>query len=494
MENPKDLLEVGNRLKAAGYDDPTLAASLGLPHFADWRHADIPVYERRLDDAAPLAGLIRVFLFGHDCSRADLESVLSPGGVGALCAHGLMTVSGRDLHPEARLTPFAGLIFAHDPETRAIPEPDHVLGIGPATRTLHALTVRPRLGQALDVGTGCGVQALCLAQHADRVIATDVNRRALWFAGLNAALNGIDNVELRVGNLLEPVVDEMFDLVVANPPFVLSPDAAFVFRDAGQDGNVSRSLVSAVPSILRPGGFAQLLINWEVEADGDWAREPKSWIADTTCDGWLLAARMEDGLAYAAKWNAWLREPDPPRFAAALDRWRTYFADREITAVATGSITLRQRVHGTRWWRADWAAGEIGPHAGDQVRRVFAAQDQGPLQVADRTLLAMTPRFVDAHRLDQTLRYRDGAYVVDAVQLRLDDGVGMISAIEPQAMLVLLAIDGYRTLGQVLDEASNGLTTEEAETLARVTIPTVQHLVELGMMVLDEPMSPASHA
>ena len=488
VDNVTDLSEVGTRLKAAGYDEGALAASLGIPRFADWRRADIPVYERRLDSDTPLSRLIRVFLLGHDCSRTELESILSQPGVDALGTHGLVTIRGTALHPRARLTPFAGMIFAHDPDTHAIPEPDHVLGIGPASRTLHALTVRSQVERALDLGTGCGVQALCLARHTDRVIATDVNRRALWFASINSALNGIDNVELREGNLLEPAMGETFDLVVANPPFVLSPDAAFVFRDAGEEGNVSRSIVSAVPSILRPGGFAQLLINWEVGADSDWERGPRAWLAGTDCDGWLLQARLEDGLTYAAKWNAWVREPDPPRFAAALDRWRDYFAGRDVAAIATGAIMLRRSINGTPWWRATPAPGAMGLHAGAQVLRVFAAQDQVRMQADDQSLLAMTPRFMDDHRLDQTLRYHNGAYFVDDVQLRVNDGVGISCAVDPQALLVLLTIDGKQTLRQLLDEAGDGLSSEEAASMAELTLSTVRRLVALGMMVLDEPM------
>ena len=56
---------------------------------------------------------------------------------------------------------------------------DHVLGISSAATSLAQLTVREPVGRALDLGTGCGVQALHLAAHCRRVVATDVNQRAL---------------------------------------------------------------------------------------------------------------------------------------------------------------------------------------------------------------------------------------------------------------------------------------------------------------------------
>ena len=56
---------------------------------------------------------------------------------------------------------------------------DHVLGISSASTSLAQLTLREPVGRALDLGTGCGVQALHLARTASQVVATDVNRRAL---------------------------------------------------------------------------------------------------------------------------------------------------------------------------------------------------------------------------------------------------------------------------------------------------------------------------
>ncbi len=111
---------------------------------------------------------------------------------------------------------------------------DHVLGVGGASTMLAQCTVRPEVERALDLGTGCGVQAFHLAGHAQEVIGTDISDRCLEFASFNAALNGIP-LEVRRGSLFEPVEEERFDLVVSNPPFVIgSPsDARHDYRDSG---------------------------------------------------------------------------------------------------------------------------------------------------------------------------------------------------------------------------------------------------------------------
>src|SRR5581483_1890218 len=98
---------------------------------------------------------------------------------------------------------------------------NHVLGISPASTSLAQQTIREPFGRALDLGTGCGVQALHLARHCEEVVATDVNSRALWMTRFNAALNGV-RVDVRDGSFFEPISDERFDLITTNPPFVIS--------------------------------------------------------------------------------------------------------------------------------------------------------------------------------------------------------------------------------------------------------------------------------
>ena len=66
-------------------------------------------------------------------------------------------------------------------------------------------------------------------------------------------LNGVDNVETRAGSFFEPVAGEQFDLVVANPPYVVSPETAYLFRDGGMRGDgVSELVVRGIPQRLAP--------------------------------------------------------------------------------------------------------------------------------------------------------------------------------------------------------------------------------------------------
>lgn len=124
----------------------------------------------------------------------------------------------------------------------------------------------------LDVGTGSGVIALTLAQKfpGAKIIATDVSDDALLLARENATRLQIDRVEFRNSDLLENV-DEKFDLIVANLPYISRHDrdqlAAEVLRDpevavfAGEKGDeIIRQLIEASPAYLNAGSLLALEI------------------------------------------------------------------------------------------------------------------------------------------------------------------------------------------------------------------------------------------
>ena len=81
------------------------------------------------------------------------------------------------------LVPHGDLLIASDRDAEGEAAADWVAGIHPPSLTLGP-TVRRSVERALDVGTGCGVgsAALPASRHAERVVATDVNARALTFA------------------------------------------------------------------------------------------------------------------------------------------------------------------------------------------------------------------------------------------------------------------------------------------------------------------------
>jgi release factor glutamine methyltransferase len=119
--------------------------------------------------------------------------------------------------------------------------------------------------RVLDVCTGSGVLALSAATTGATVTAVDVSRRAILTVQLNARRNGL-RVRTRRGRSYEPVAGERFDLIVSNPPYVPSTDAALPTRGAarawkaGRDGRVVLDqLCDGALDHLRPGGSILLV-------------------------------------------------------------------------------------------------------------------------------------------------------------------------------------------------------------------------------------------
>src|SRR4051794_17482536 len=187
---------------------------------------------------------------------------------------------------------FDGLRLVCDPHEED-GQPDIVRGAREAARTLAALIVRRPVARALDLGTGCGVIALTLARHSDRVIGTDGNPRAIDMARRSAQLSSISNVEWRAGDRYDPGAGERFDLLACNPPHVLTPE----------------ELVSAAGEHLAPGGLAHFLVNWSHPPD-DWAAPLRDWIP-SGCDALALRLSSRSPREHA---EAGLRDADVARW------------------------------------------------------------------------------------------------------------------------------------------------------------------------------------
>jgi methylase of polypeptide subunit release factors len=357
-----------------------------------------------------------------------------------------------------------------------------VLGFSLPTRTLGRLPARRPIEAALDLGTGSGYQALLAARHAARVAAVDVNPRALAFTRFNALLNGVANVETREGNLLEPVEGERFDLIVSNPPHVVSPDADFVFRDSGLEGDsLAEVLLRRLPEQLAEGGLAHVLLSWVHEPDEDCSAPLRRWLDRSGCDALVLHYASYDPLAYAAGWNRPLRF-DPAVYAAALDRWADSYRRLGIEALAEGVVVIRRRAGGrNRVWTQSPSPEEIG-RAGEHVLRLFDSHDLLARLAGEDELLAQ--RFVLApdHRFVQTVRLA-GQAEPESTILRLEDGFRFEVELDPALVQLLSQLGEPRPLGEALDAIVEQARGAEPEQIAAAVLPQIARLVELGFLV-----------
>ena len=390
--------------------------------------------------------LIRLFLLGVPVARERLDELVGADLRARLAQSGLLVDEGDAVRGAARIVPHDELLIASD-HSSAEEHADHVPGVHRPSVALAHMTVRGTGERALDLCTGNGIQAILLAAHAKSVVATDVNARALAYADFNVALNGAGNVETRLGSFFEPVDGEQFDLVVANPPYVVSPESAFLFRDGGLRGDaVSEHVVRRAPESLAPGGFASLMIAWALDPDDPMER-PRSWLEGSGCDAFLLHTATDDPIETAAVWNRELAD-QPDAYADAIDRWLDYYRELGIEQLAYACLVLRKRADGRDGWFETLELPRAGLRpAGRHVRQLFDTHDR--LAAVDG-LLDRRLRVVDDAVVTQEMRFGDAHWESQSLTLRLDAGLPFSAELDPQTARIVRELDGSKTLGTTL--------------------------------------------
>jgi methylase of polypeptide subunit release factors len=480
--------ELGAALRRVGYSEAGVIRLLGDEAYSNDRE-DTPVDDRRLPQTR-LATVIRALFLQLPVSTSDAVGALGHRGVDALAATGLADV-GDDVDPRARVLPIHDLLLAADGYTSDVEDPpDYVAGYTPTSRLCDSLTPRPRVARALDVGTGSGVHALLAASHARSVVATDVNPRALAYTTLNAALNGVTNIECRAGSLFEPVEGESFDLITCNAPYVVSPENRWAYRDAGlRADEISERLVREAANHLADGGFATLLVSWLADDEDAPDERVLAWTEATGCDSWILSAWDVDPLDHAATWNSHLAA-DRERFGEALDVWTEYLADLGARRVCEGAVLLHRRGGRRHTARVDAVDEDELEDAGQQIQRAFAnrawlSELRRPAELLDARLSAVAPVVLE-HELEPRRGRRP---VVARARLHLRRGTQTTVENTARALELVAALDGRTRLRDLVEAAGDrlGLSAAQRTKLRREVLEVSRELLELGALRLETP-------
>ncbi len=439
----RDVFHAANFTKAGiaeVLDDPSEAAVLDDPLLTAWRTRG----------TSPLETLIRLFRAGLSVSRKQAEQAVAPTSLESWMDAGLLVGDGDEVRRAVALIPYRGLIVATDSIRRSNAEElrsNHVLELSSPTRILAEATVRLPVGSALDLAAGSAVQGMLAAQHSEHVVATDVNPRALNMARFNAVLNGLPNVEVRSGSMYEPVEHERFDLIVANPPYVISPDSQFVFRDSGMTSDrICELSVSGAAAHLNEGGFCQTLCNWAHPSSGDWQSRIASWFEGSNCDVWVLRNETVDAACYACLWLRGTPNPTPETF----DRWMEYYREHDIERISVGLITMRRRSGGSNWIQFDDAPPDTSGLRGEAIFRAFHFRALLASLPEPRGLLSMRLRVSPYVDMQQLCRSSGNGWDIHNVQLRGRQELGYTGKLDQIALTLLSRLDGKRPLGDIL--------------------------------------------
>lgn len=490
--------------------------------------------------SAPLSVVARLFLLADAVPTASAEDALGADLVSALQAAGLLVPadageprsgdpspgeyseeSGRRLVSSVSIAPYslpvgvprlAGrrkpdtLYLASDFGTLTRPEVldgDFVLGLGGAGRTLIEITRREAVTTAADIGTGCGIQALALALHADTVIATDISERALEFTRLNAQLNGIDNIETRQGSLLEPLRGQTVDLLVTNPPFVITPQAArgqFEYRDGGMPGDqLMRSLVRDIPQHLADGGQAALLGNWEV-GQPDAEAGPAAWhkgaqneaaSADEAAVGSAAAGQTSlmvierEQLSPTAYAHTWIRDGGVVRASekwnADTAAWLNDFASRGVEQIAFGWVRFKRSAGGEPVVAAHRVSGPLGANAAGvaafldtrmaMLEWLAGAEDS---EIADTA-------FVRGSDIVEHRHHTPGSENPSVIEMAQGTGFGQTLTVDTALAAFIGVADGTMTLRTVAG-ALAALLEVDSDKLCQQLVEQVRDILPLGFV------------
>lgn len=432
-------------------------------------------------DAGKLGTLIRLFLLGDAEPEAAVRDALGAVDLDEAVGAEVITKDGRaglDIRPyESNWWVVADL----DSDLRggAVPA-DHVLGVGHASINLARATARRPVGTLLDLGTGCGVQALHASTHATTITATDVSARALALARGTFRLNQLD-VELVEGEWFAPVAGRRFDQVVCNPPFVVGPARVdYTYRDSGLEGDgASAMIVRQLPSYLAEGGVGQLLASWLHREGEDWGDRVRAWLPNGV-DAWFVQRDIADPALYV---GTWLRDagidPRSPEGRAKAGAWLDWFSANKIEGVGFGYVTLR---------RTDAADVEVvcedlrhayddplGPESARWLDNVAWLRDHDKDLL--RTRFTVPPTVV----LEEVSAQGEDGWAPVVRRLHRMDGPGWQHEVDEPTAKLLAGCRGALPLEDLLallEYAYGELDTDAA-------LPIVRDLVRHGMLVPD---------
>ncbi|MBF0499667.1 MAG: methyltransferase [Candidatus Riflebacteria bacterium] len=376
------LRDILARIAATGYSESAVSERLSLKDINDLQMRALPIYRTEcLSARTSLDTAIDLFLLQGTIRVEELDGLFCRRDRDVMLRAKILSIdSFGSVRANVSLYPVRDhLVFSDhawpqlfNAEYSTVPY-DQVMFVGTDSRWLARATVRQPVRTALDLCTGSGIQALLAATHARRAVAVDINLRAVCCTKFNAKVSGFHNIEVVAGDLFEPIGNELFDLITANPPFVPSPVDGIRFRDGGRSGeDVQRRIVAGLPSHLASGGTAQLVTEFGERSGEPLTDRIRQWLGDAPMDIHVVRLRTHSAAAYAI---GHATGDDPETFLKSVEAWATNLRTQGIVRVVSVLVAFQwsDPSLGSPWSRVDEA---LPPRrdAGAEIETVFAAE------------------------------------------------------------------------------------------------------------------------
>lgn len=483
--SPSDAERLRDFLLEAGYGEENLRVTLGLKDLPSTRLRNV---SRLLDSTREpnrINTLLRWFWIGIPQDTSASAERLPSWFIPLALQCGLLHQHGKDLAPEAMFLPTDGFIFAAD-HTSKIDSADRdlVLWPNPTSRLLSRFTVRRPSRATLDVGTGTGIQALIAAAHSEKVVATDLNPRAVAFAAFNARLNGVENVECLAGEGYEPVAGRKFDLIVTNPPFFLTPSTLYLFCDNPMDlDQLCCRLTREAASYLNEGGYFQMLCEWAEVEGQTWQERLGEWFDGLECDAWVMKGYSEDPAEYAEE-HIRSTVSSSQRDAELFSSYMDYYRARKVKAICGGVIAMRRR-SGNNWVFMEEVTSTPKQPFGDLMASAFEARDFLQSHPSDEQLLEAKPTLSANAQLEQVFRRGGEGWQPEALTLRLVKGFEYFFGLQPLVAEFLSGCDGTRSFRELID-AFAGKANAPHEQVQKECLDVARKLIERGFLLVNQ--------
>ena len=464
FRDEQDYLRVLEVFQAADYTEAAISRTIGREQILTMPVSDVPRILRRTRESSQLNTLIRLYFLGLPVPAEAARLALAPLPLESWIEGELLSPpdSEGQVVPQVQIWPVAGLTLAVDLPWRrsTAPPPDFVVPPGVLTLELANAMIRQRCKRMLDLGTGSGLLALLGAPFAENVVATDKNERAVPFTRFNARLNQINNLRCLVGDLFEPVAQQQFDLIVCNPPFVITPTQRYLFRDSGERGDTfCRHLVRDAVDRLEIGGFFQFTANIAHQVGHSWKADLEAWFDGIGSNVLVLVDRTDDVSDYAMTWILSTEPKDTASLSQLYETWMDYFEREKIEAVSYLLITLRRSAGGASWIQIDDPPCRIVGPCGNELLRFFDCRDRFKDAKVEQ-LLGQRLKLASEIRIEQEFVMTPSGLEVSHIRVKKTGGLQYPLIIDSNVAQMLAGCDGNQTLRQLVETMANNLNAD----------------------------------
>jgi len=477
---PDEGLRFRQYLQDAGYTIEKLSAELELSERPSVRFGTLNHLLQRIRDPTEINLLARLFVLGVPVPSNTARQALPAWVIELALQSGMLVESGAELHPLLMLSQLQTIIVASDRLLKYEENPeDLVIWPNPSSRQLNNAAIRKPFESALDICSGSGVIALTLAHHCKTVIATDLNPRAATFIAFNAPLNGLENITCLAGDCLEPVRGRRFDMIVANPPFFVTPASRILFCENPMELDLfCRKLAREAPAYLNEGGFFQMLCEW-VELKGQsWRERITEWVEGSGCDVWVArTSAISPGAYCTLRINSMPLGPhdtNSPTYA----EWIGYFHQRGVNMVHGGVVTMRRR-RGDNWIQIEEDLLTLDQMVGHSIANEFFSRDL--LRKTDDELLEERPKLYPGTMLSHLFRQSNAEWEGAPWKLVMRVTTPRELDLDPLVAKFVARFNGERSLRELAQDLAQEVKVEPERATAECVV-VMRKLLEKGFL------------